>query len=98
MLTPIPERVNDPKDAVLWAVYDCLQRIDENTSSRTAFASGIAINQHFATDHAVFEHELGLLREILKIPVPKEEQRPEPETKREELSTAETDDRLFRDL
>jgi hypothetical protein len=94
MTTPIPDRVDDPKDAVLWAVYSKLQDIDDNPSSRIAFASSIAINQHFSTDHPVFDHELGLLREILHIEVPKETAAPVESGKREELVVEDT----FRDL
>ena len=72
-LTPIPEKVTDPKDAVLWSVYDSLQRIDEDNGSRMAHATTIAMNSHYNSDRPIFEFELSQIRDILKIPKPVEE-------------------------
>jgi hypothetical protein len=72
MLTKIPDRVDDSILAIVWAVYDKLQQIDETPSSRLSFASSIMYNIQTSTDHAVFENELDQLRELLKIEKPKE--------------------------
>lgn len=71
MLTPIPTRVDDPKDAVLWSVYDKLQKIDENAGSRINFATTIAYNSHIGLNDPMFKFELDQMRNILKIPEPK---------------------------
>ena len=71
MLTPIPTRVDDPKDAVLWSVYNKLQQIDENQGTRINFATSIAYNTHVGLSDPVFKFELDPLRQVLNIPVPK---------------------------
>lgn len=69
-MTPLPERVTDPKAAVLWAVLHKLETIDESASSRIGFASSILYNAQFGTDKPVFDFELDQIREILGIPMP----------------------------
>ena len=68
MLTPIPDKVPDPKDAVLWAVFSKLQCIDENPAARAAFCIPAAINYQVGNSQPLFEFELEQLRAILKIP------------------------------
>jgi hypothetical protein len=73
MLTPIPTRVDDPKDAVLWSVYSRLQEIDENQGTRLNFATTIAFNSHTGLNDKVFKFELDQLRQILGIVEPKQD-------------------------
>lgn len=73
MLTTVPTRVDDPKDAVLWSIFDCLQKIDENATSRVSFGTSILYNIHTMNDTPVFADELKQLREILHIPEPVQE-------------------------
>lgn len=96
MLTPIPTRVDDPKDAVLWSVYHKLQTIDENAGSRMNFASSIAYNNHVGCSDSLFEFELEQIRAILKIEKPKEDVNESDTTSRsfEEPTTAQ----MMRDL
>ena len=82
MLQPVPAQVPDPKDAVLWSLFDRLQKIDENQGSRIAFATAIAYNQHFGIDTPAFQSELNQLREILKIPIPEAQELKEAVTSR----------------
>jgi hypothetical protein len=90
-ITPIPERVADPKDAVLWAIFDTLQRIDENQSSRLSFATKIFFNAQLGMAQTpLFEHEINQLRQILNIPVPKPEATEPVSRADEELKDVET--------
>jgi hypothetical protein len=70
MTTPIPQRVDDPKDAVLWAILNKLETIDENAGSRIAFATGIFYNAQFMLDKELFDNELEQIRGLLKIQKP----------------------------
>jgi hypothetical protein len=83
MLTPLPSKIEDPKDIVLWALFDRLQRIDENPTTRLGFATQIAYSNHTGLNHPVFAEELGAIRQLLNIPVLKEEEAPV--TVREEI-------------
>ena len=76
MLTPVPPTCPDKKDAVLWSLFDRLQKIDENEGSRIAFATNIAYNAHAGMNGPMFSNELALIRDVLNIPVPKEEVKP----------------------
>ena len=68
MLTPVPNQVADPKDAVLWSLFDRLQKIDEHPSARMAFAVSIAYASQNGGSSPVFKDELDMLRDILKLP------------------------------
>ena len=69
-LTQIPARVDDPKDAVLWAILHKLQTIDESTSSRLAFGMSMVYNVQMSLDRPIFEDELKQIYDILKIAPP----------------------------
>ena len=84
MLTPVPTRVADKKDAVLWSIFDKLQKIDENQGTRLSFAQNIGINMHLGAPTPVFSDELKMLREILGLPETKEEIEEQKETVRSE--------------
>lgn len=64
-LLPIPERVNTAQEAVLWAVFDRLQHIDENSGSRVALATTILYNTQTLNDRPLFADELAQLRQVL---------------------------------
>ena len=72
-MTPIPDRVADPKDAVLWAVLNKLETIDENQSTRIAFATSILYNCQFGLDKPIFSNELEQVRKLLGLPEPEAE-------------------------
>lgn len=97
MLTPVPTRVDDKKDAVLWSVFDKLQKIDENQGTRIAFAQNIAITMHMQLQASVFADELKMLREVLNIPEPKEEIAAKEEVVRSEMPNP-SDSLKFADL
>lgn len=75
-LTPIPQRVDDPKDAVLWAILARLESIDETTGSRVGFGGSLVYNAHMSLDRPAFSDELEQIRAVLKIQAPVEVERP----------------------
>lgn len=73
MIISVPTRVDDKKDAVLWSLFDRLQKIDDTPGSRLAFASGVIFASQVGYGIPLFSSELDQLREVLNIPKPVEE-------------------------
>ena len=94
MIINVPNRVDDPKDAVLWSIFDKLQKIDDEPSTRIAFATGILYNAQFGMTAALFDDELKQLREILKIPEPVISPEAEPQPTTRESFVTEPEDTL----
>lgn len=74
-LTKIPEKADDPKDAVLWSILHRLESIDETTGSRVGFGGNLVYSAHMSLDRPVFSDELAQIYAVLKIQPPKEEER-----------------------
>ena len=95
MITPVPARVDDKKDAVLWSVLNALEQIDNTPSSRGTFAQSILFNLAANLDGPCFREEVRQMKEVLGIKeeepapacmVPETEQRePSNEINREDL-------------
>jgi len=96
MITPVPARVDDKKDAVMWSVLNALEQIDEGPSSRSMFAQNILFNLSSSLDGPVFKEEIAQLREILGVKVAPE---PEPVVMPIESSNnVSREDAVFREL
>lgn len=73
MMTPIPSRVDDPKDAVLWSVLNSLEQVDQSPSSRLAFAQNIMFKIHASLDGPAFYEEIRQIKDILGVKTVEEE-------------------------
>ena len=69
MITPVPARVDNSKDAAMWSVLNALEQIDNNTTSRASFAQSILFNIATQLDGPVFKEEIRQLREQLGVKI-----------------------------
>ena len=75
MITPVPQRVNNSKDAILWSILNTLEQIDDNPQSRAQFGYQIAGDPSIPA----FNTEIALIREELGVKHTEEQQQQEPQ-------------------
>ena len=73
MMTPIPARVDDKKDAVLWSVLNALEQIDSSPNSRAIWAQSILFNLSASLDGPAFKEEIQQIKEVLGVKDPEPE-------------------------
>jgi hypothetical protein len=89
-ISPLPALVSDPKDAILWAVLNQLENIDDTTGTRMAFATSVAYNIHLGLDRPIFEDIIREIRTVLKVPEPVISEVEEPGTMRADITEFDT--------
>ena len=96
-MTPIPDRVDDPKNAVLYSVLNSMEQIDANTSSRMNYAQSILFRISANLDEPCFSEEIRQIKDILGIKTVEPE--PEPVIEQTEpVNEVAREEAIFREL